>query len=150
MSVINRGFCGLTLQFAPSELAYYGTATELSEARSYLAATTVGNYAIFGGGVGNTQRVSTVDAYDTSLTRTIPTGLSQSRYALAATTVGNYALFGGGEASSTPISKVDAYDTSLTRTIPTELSIGRYSLAATSVGDYALFCGGEVSSNSFT
>ena len=31
-------------------LSYYGTITPLSKARGYLAATTVGDYAIFGGG----------------------------------------------------------------------------------------------------
>ena len=76
-------------------LSYVGTATPLSEARYYLAATTVGNYALFGGGQDSNYK-STVDAYDTSLTRTIPTPLSETSVYLAAATVGNYALFGGG------------------------------------------------------
>lgn len=41
-------------------LSYVGTATPLSEARYGLAATTVGNYALFGGSG------STVDAYTVS------------------------------------------------------------------------------------
>ena len=110
-------------------LSYVGTATPLSEARSDLAATTVGNYALFGGDS------STVDAYNTSLTRTIPTPLSVDRRALAATTVGNYALFGGGYGSRKYLATVDAYNTSLTRTTPTALSIGREELASTSVGN---------------
>lgn len=80
----------------------------LSVARHLLAATTVGDYALFGGGYSN-GRSSTVDAYSTSLTRTTPTSLSVSRDDLAATTVGNYALFGGGQASSASYSTVDAY-----------------------------------------
>ena len=85
-------------------LSYYGTITPLSVARYYLAATTVGDYALFGGGwTGSASNV--VDAYDTSLTRTIPTPLSAARSSLAATTVGNYALFGGGTGSNV----VDAY-----------------------------------------
>ena len=125
--------------------------TELSKARRGLAATTVGNYALFGGGyssnIGNT-----VDAYDTSLTRTISTALSQKRGYLAATTVGDYALFGGGRKPAPdnyldPADAVDAYDTSLTRTIPTALSQARSSLKATTVGSYALFGGGR---NSFS
>ena len=123
-------------------LQYYGTATELSALRRNLAATTIGNYALFGGGY-YVDGSAIVDAYDTSLTRTIPTELSIARRDLAATTVGNYALFGGGEGlSSSPKKTVDAYDTSLTRTIPTELSVARYKLAATKVGNYALFGGG--------
>ena len=110
-----------------------------------LAATTVGNYALFGGGYDNSYRVA-VDAYNTSLTRATRTSLSQERANLAATTVGNYALFGGGMSRSgtteTFYSTVDAYDTSLTRSTPTALSVARRYLAATTVGDYALFGGG--------
>ena len=122
--------------------------TELSQARSNLAATTVGNYALFGGGYSYSSgvgyyRYATVDAYDTTLTRTSPTALSQERSGLAATTVGNYALFGGGQSSSSYSAVVDAYDTSLTRTTPTALSQVRSSLKATTVGNYALFGGGS-------
>ena len=86
---------------------------------------------------------STVDAYDTSLTRTIPTTLSNTSSYLAATSIGDYALFGGGRYSSSGFrNTVNAYDTSLTRTIPTTLSKARSYLAATSIGDYALFGGG--------
>ena len=91
--------------FGGGELRYYGTATSLSEARKYLAATSVGNYALFGGGDS-----STVDAYDTSLTRSTPTALSVARESLAVASVGNYALFGGGfYSSSEGSSTVDAY-----------------------------------------
>ena len=48
------------------ELAYYGTITPLSIERCYLAATTVGNYALFGGGYGDGNgnvKLNTVDAY---------------------------------------------------------------------------------------
>ena len=82
--------------FSGGELSYYGTATALSQARSGLASTTVGNYALFGGGKITTTNFSTVDAYDTSLTRTTPTALSKGRGRFTSTTVGNYALFGGG------------------------------------------------------
>ena len=121
------------------------TPTELSQARRTLAATTVGNYALFGGGSGPS---AVVDAYDTSLTRTTPTELSQARHDLAATTVGNYALFGGGydysySSGNIRYSTVDAYDTNLIRTTPNELRQARYDLAATTVGDYALFGGGD-------
>ena len=52
------------------ELAYYGTATALSAARHQLAGASVGNYAVFAGGATSASAsVSTVNAYDTSLTR---------------------------------------------------------------------------------
>jgi len=120
-------------------LSYYGTIDALSVARRNLAATTVGNYALFGGGWTGSAYSNAVDAYNTSLTRTTPTALSVARRYLAATTVGNYALFGGG---SEPSNAVDAYDTSLTRTTPTALSVAKDALAATTVGNYALFGGG--------
>jgi len=130
---------------------YYGTTPEpLSVARDYLAATTVGNYALFGGGYRDYYVYSdTVDAYDTSLTRTIPTPLSVARGQLVATTVGNYALFGGGYDEAYK-DTVDAYDTSLTRTIPEPLSVAREDGAATTVGNYALFGGGFGSGGSHT
>ena len=116
-------------------LSYYGTATPLSVTRSSLASTTVGDYALFGGGSNS----DTVDAYDTSLVRTTPTPLSVARDSLSATTVGDYALFGGG---SSYRNTVDAYSSSLVRTTPTPLSVARNGLASTTVGDYALFGGG--------
>jgi hypothetical protein len=125
------------------KLSYYGTATSLSSARYLLAATSVGNYALFGGGYrsGSTYS-SVVNSYDTNLTRGTPTSLIYSRGYLAATSVGNYALFGGGS-DGDEMSTVDAYDTSLTRTNPANLNEARYYLAATSVGNYALFGGGS-------
>jgi hypothetical protein len=83
------------------------TPTALSTARRYLAATTVGDYALFGGGNASSYS-SVVDAYDTSLTRSTPTALSEARRWLAATTVGDYALFGGGF-TGLYSSVVDAY-----------------------------------------
>ena len=75
---------------------YAKSIEELSKAKDELAATTVGNYALFGGGFLKGTPCATVDVYDSSLTRTTATDLSEGRRTLAATTVGNYALFGGG------------------------------------------------------
>ncbi|MGI6029754.1 MAG: hypothetical protein ACOX81_10180 [Candidatus Heteroscillospira sp.] len=130
------------------ELAYYGTITGLSVARKSLAATTVGNYALFGGGNSGSSAVKTVDAYNASLTRTIPEALYSEKCSLSATTVGNYALFGSGSYVYSYGSAVDAYDTSLTRTSPISMSKGGYNYAATTVGNYALFGGGYSSSES--
>ena len=125
---------------------YTSITLTLSQGKYDLAATTVGNYALFGGGIGDSAS-NTVDAYDASFTKTIPTALSVARYNLAATNVGNYALFGGGIGDSAS-NTVDAYDASFTKTIPTALSSARYSLSATNVGNYALFGGGLGSSDS--
>ena len=97
-----------------AELVYYGTATALSTARGHLAATTIGNYALFGGGYTSSSVSSVVNAYDQTLTRPIPTALSTAREYLAATTIGNYALFGGGNPTSgsfTPTAALDVYTT---------------------------------------
>lgn len=109
--------------------------------RQQLAGVSFGKYALFGGGrLSNKNTNSTeVDAFDKSLTRTLPTGLSYARKQLAAAKAGNYALFGGGE-NVTEV--VDAYDTSLTRSTPAALTQARYMLAATSLGNYAIFGGG--------
>lgn len=132
-----------------ASVQYYGTATPLSQARDSMGATTVGNYALFGGGNYNGYK-NVVDAYDASLTRTIPTPLSVARSFAAATTVGNYALFGGGGSNDTTFATVDAYNASLTRSIPTPFEKARTHVAATTVGNYALFCGGNLNLNNRT
>ena len=95
------------------ELSYYGTAATLTNSIAYHAGTSVGNYALFGGGyyAPSAATYSTVNAYSNALTRSTPTALSTARRYLAAASVGNYALFGGGRPDS---SAVDAYSTSLT------------------------------------
>ena len=122
--------------------------TVLSQARSRLAATNVGGYALFGGGTTGSLSV-VVNAYDSSLTRSTPTSLSRARESLAATNIGGYALFGGGYISSFS-NVVDAYDTSLTRSTPTALSQARSRLAATNIGGYALFGGGHSGSGRYS
>jgi hypothetical protein len=103
---IKSVYAGATKVYS-TELAYYGVATPLSTARSNLSATTVGDYALFGGGYTGSYS-SVVDAYNTSLTMSTPTALSAARRDLAATSVGDYALFGGGSSDSYS-SVVDAY-----------------------------------------
>ena len=141
------------------ELTYYGTVTALDIQRYNLAATTVGDYALFGGGYGNfngTTYFATVDVYDETLTKlnSIELSTNSGRYSLAATTVGNYALFGGGYGNfngtlmSNQKNIVDAFDTSLTLTTPLGLYNHAQSMGATTVGDYALFGGGYNNDNS--
>lgn len=124
------------------------------------AAASVGDYALFAGGYNNSgsygkHMIATVDAYDTSLTKTSAANLSVARRYLHATTVGGYALFAGGDASDdgngtsftsskTAQATVDVYNASLTRISATPLSVARYNGAATTLGDYALFGGGVI------
>jgi len=83
------------------------TPTALSVARRSLTATSVGDYALFGGGYAAAVD-ATVDAYNLSLTRSTPTALSVARAYVTATSVGDYALFGGGHTGSVS-DVVDAY-----------------------------------------
>lgn len=117
----------------------------------------VGNYALFAGGTyrftGTANPYSTVDAYDTSLTRTTPTSLSERRGAGAGLSTGTYALIGGGvgysENVSNPISSaVDAYDASLARIIVGTLDHRRrYGVAM--AGSNAIFAGGGYGSSNY-
>ena len=121
--------------------------TELIEGVTWLAATTVGDYALFGGGILDSGYSRQVTAYNSSLIRITPTQLELARERMGSTSVGNYALFGGGDQGySTNMGAVDAYDTSLTRTTRTNLSQGRARLSATTVKNYALFGGGHANS----
>jgi hypothetical protein len=112
----------------------------------------VGNYALFAGGSGSSPTYKdTVDAYDTSLTRSTPLALSVARNNLAGASIGDYALFAGGQSDSSSYSStVDAYDISLTRSTPTALSAARRYLAGASVGNYALFAGGQSDSSNYS
>lgn len=113
-------------------------ATALSVPRHTLNGATVGNNALFAGGLeAKAGAKSTVDAYSNSLTRTLPTELSYATgWVETATATSNHALFGHGI--------INAYDKSLVRTIPESLSTPdcRAALGATSIGGYALFAGG--------
>lgn len=128
------------------ELTYYGKITNLMAPREDLAATTVGNYAIFGSGYSCTNDASTNywDAYSSSLSRILLESLydyAVSNYAAA--TVGNYALFTGGYyyQSNSETNKAGGYDSSLTIVTAPNLE-KRQNHGAATVGNYALFCGG--------
>ena len=130
------------------ELAYYGTITALSNAKTTLAGASVGDYAVFAGGYNNGSVYGTVDAYNKSLVKSTPTALSEKKTQLAAVSTGNHALFGGGMNASTNGKVVNAYNASLSRSIIATLDTARYDLAATTVGGYALFGGGTMGGSS--
>jgi hypothetical protein len=117
----------------------------LSAARYLLAATSIGDYALFGGGYGGSYSdpssyYTNVDAYNESLTRSLPTGLSEGRNALAAASNSNYALFGGGiNSDHSSRTTVDAYSASLTRSTPTVLQQYQSYAPASNAGEYIIF-----------
>ena len=84
-----------------AELEKVGMAAALSTTRYDMRAATVGKYALFAGGYISKSSFgysvsSSVDAYNTSLTKSTPTELSCKRCGHAAASVGGYALFAGG------------------------------------------------------
>jgi len=116
-----------------------------------LAACTLGDYALFGGGYNDAYK-DTVDVFgiaggEVQFVKTLH--LSVPRYYLAACTLGDYALFGGGyNGSSSPYYKdtVDVFGIAggeVRRVKTLQLSVPRYYLAACTLGDYALFGGGD-------
>lgn len=144
--------CGYVLRrFTVSK---HGT-TELSVARRDLAATSVGDYALFGGGAlgmnTNSAVTACVDAYNTSLTRSAANNLSTPVRELAATTA-TRAVFAGGSASDGNGSAVvTAYDSSLTVTNPESLTYPVMEPAAANYQSvYAFFAGGVTDGGNFT
>lgn len=130
------------------ELRYYGRATALSVRRSDLAATTVGNYALFGGGIAASssgESSNIVDAYDKNLTRTKAASLSAGGKSLAES-VGHYAMFVSD--ASRFNDDCTAYDGSLTATSTSysHTYSKATSKAISSVGSYVLVAGGLESS----
>ncbi len=126
------------------------TGTSLSTASYDVKATTVGDYILFAGGK-NTGKSSgystltTVNAYNNSLTRTTVSSLSVGRYTHAATRAGNYALFAGGYSGkkySTTLNTVDAYDSSLTRISAPNLTKAVAYVQSCTLDDYALIGSG--------
>lgn len=88
------------------------TVAALTDSRFNASATSVGDYALFGGGdkLSTSSSVySTVNVYDDKLTMTTTTSLSSTKTQLAATTIGDYALFGGGCTTSARYSTVNAF-----------------------------------------
>ena len=129
-----------------AELKKVGTATALGRPCQVLAAASVGDYALFAGRDEGfiTYSPSAIDAYDTSLTKSSPTGWGAERKNCGAATIGNHALFAGGgdEHGDKVQSSVDAYDTSLTRSSAPALIGPRRLVGAAIAGDHALFAGG--------
>ena len=102
---IGVGDIARTVYSAEPEVTYYGKAPDLSVARAYLAAASIGNYVLFAGGsLGVTHDYACsaiVDTYTSTLVKGTATNLSVARDLLTGGSIGNYALFAGGGSSYT-------------------------------------------------
>lgn len=118
----------------------------LSTPRYCALSASVGSYVLFAGGhdgydsdfygVGATSCTTTVEAFNSSLTRTSAAALSDKAYDSQGVSFGGYALFPGVG------NTIDAYNSSLTRT-SIYCSKGQVNrMGGTSAGEYAIFAGG--------
>jgi hypothetical protein len=116
----------------------------LSQSRSRLAATSVGDLVLFGGGRGNTGiLMKVVDVLDVINMHWLPTmDLSVSRYRLVATSAGGLGFFAGGDELTGASATVDIYNGSSGQWNTTAMSVGRDFLSACSSGALAFFAGG--------
>lgn len=108
------------------------SATDLGQARQFVAGTKVGdNILICGGSNASTTYYTNVDIYDKDMVHSTGTSLSQGRYRCSAGHTDNYAFVFGGfissvsNASKTGSAKVDVYDTDLVHSTATDLSQAR-------------------------
>ncbi|NER46039.1 MAG: hypothetical protein F6J92_04990 [Symploca sp. SIO1A3] len=134
----------------------------LSQPRHNLAATTVGNLAIFAGGISNNTantvgiKNNVVDVFLYDKNGNIKNvvndeiTLSQPRHNLATTTIGNLAIFAGGKVNDDSFSNVvdmflyDIYENiKKLENHGITLSKPRHNLATTTVGNLAIFAGGD-------
>ena len=124
---------------------------QLGVARNHLAAISVGNLAIFAGGLVYSSSFTSgtesdaVDLYN-SVSGTWSTArLSVPRLSLSATSAGNTPIFAAGigiYGTANMGIKADLYNSATGTWSTARLSLGRKHLAATSVGNVAIFAGG--------
>lgn len=126
------------------------TASQLSTGVLECRGTTVGNYALFGGGrTGETSATNFANAYNASLTRVNISALTGIRANCSAATVGNHAVFAGGFTSRGSSGEMMistntavAYDGSLTKSMAPSLSHQRGDHVAVTIGDHMVVaCG---------
>ena len=129
------------------ELAYYGVVSGSRYGAYDAKGTSVGNYALFGGGrvgTGWDGLIKNVICVSGSLTDTAVSSLDKVVINHAAGSIGNYALFMGGCIGSASYQKtVTAYSASLTKSAATALASARGEIGAANVGEY-LLCGSGI------
>lgn len=132
-----------------STLSVQTIAAPLSQARANPVAATINGYSIVAGGrtgsiIGN-GIVSTVDAYDDTLTKLSSiSSLTVAREGIRANVVNKkYVLFSGGYVSNTiRTDVVDVYDDTLTRLDPMILEQARGTHGTFDLGKYSVIGGG--------
>ena len=110
------GVGGVPKLFYSTEISYYGTCTPLNNLKASPRGATIGNYALFGAGVHVTSNYvftnyTTVESYNSSLTKGNPTDLDDGGIPVAAAANNNYAIFIGGVNAN----KMSAYNSSLVK-----------------------------------
>ena len=124
-------------------IEYYGEITSLNRTMFEHVGVSAGNYAIFAGGASS--NCEDVNAYDSSLTRTVAADMIDSRFDFAGAYVAEsgHTFFAGGlNDDDALVAEVDVYDSSLTKLESEKLGTPRELLASATVGKYALFAGG--------
>lgn len=129
------------------EVKYYGTLANLQKSVRFLSATSIGNYALFAGGLTNAEPTNALTVYDNSFVKFMTGTLSGKSAAssMAAASNPKYAIFSGGETSSGSSRTSIAYDAALTKTSPDTMYEARCRHAGGSIGNYAVFAGGYYS-----
>lgn len=129
-------------------MTYHGEVTSLSSGRTEIIGVSVGDKALFAGGMPTStsgSEVSTVDAYSGTLTRSTPSAMTVVRSnTAAAVSMEKYALIAGGnKGANTYHNSVNAYSETLSRSAPSNLSVARTNLAGARAGTYAVIAGGR-------
>jgi kelch-like protein 20 len=132
---------------APDNTAAWSVTT-ISEARSGMAAASVGGKALFAGGVRHALAFDLVDVYDDATGTWSKAQLSEARWMSAdsAVTVGTRAYFAGGQRNSSGFMSdvIDVYDAQTGLWSTDALSEARTGLAAAALGNTVLFAGGAL------
>jgi hypothetical protein len=116
-------------------------ALQFSRPRFALAATSIGNLVLFGGGLSFNGYSNLIDMYNVSSNTWTTATLSQARFYLASTSVANrFALFAGGDTGSGVYSNVvDIFDYLSGQWSTSTLSQPRRYLTSTSLRELAFF-----------
>ncbi|GAB4055113.1 hypothetical protein GCM10028810_66030 [Spirosoma litoris] len=106
-----------------------------------LGAVSIGNKALFAGGLLDTGRSNQVSIYNVDTNQWTTATLSEARYDLAATQLGNKAFFAGGADGS---GALDIYDALTGQWSSTQLPHVRNGTVAITVGNKAFFVGNGI------
>lgn len=118
---------------------------ELTNSRTHLRATTIGNHALFCGGMYNSTAVNTIETYNSSLVKSTTLTMSEAKVLSLSAATKQYAVVLGGVSVYSPQTvsyTVETISTSLVKGTLTNLEHGMYYGASTSLDEYAIFTGG--------